>query len=125
MICRYQEAFARYDLDALVGMLADDVVFDMPPIPTWFRGPDAVRRFLLGPGAECRGSRVVPVGVSGALGFAQYRHDGRTPWGIVVVETVEDRVGAIHTFLDVETLFPLFGLPLRLSGEKTDEVELV
>jgi len=118
VVARYQEAFARYDLDALVGMLAEDVVFDMPPIPTWFRGREAVRRFLEGPGAECRGSKVVPVAVAGGPGLAQYRHGGATPWGLIVLETRGGEVSAIHTFLEVDALFPLFGLPRQIS-EKT------
>lgn len=122
VVHRYQEAFARYDVDALVGMLAEDVVFDMPPIPTWFRGREDVRRFLLGPGAECRGSKLVSIRANGGLGFAQYRHGGETPWGLVVLETRDGEVCAIHTFLEVQTLFPLFGLPMQLTEKNSDEV---
>jgi len=34
------------DLEALVALLKKDVVFAMPPHASWFRGADAVRRFV-------------------------------------------------------------------------------
>lgn len=110
---RYLAAFQRYDVDAIVRMLSEDVTFDMPPISLWVRGPDHVRTFLRGPGAECEGSVLVPVQASGAAAFAQYRHGGRTPWGLVVLDIRNGQISGITTFLDVERLFPLFGLPLE------------
>ena len=37
------------------------------------------------------------------------------PWGLGVLEIEGDRVSALNTFLDTETLFPLFGLPPTLE----------
>ncbi|MCA9568042.1 MAG: RNA polymerase subunit sigma-70, partial [Myxococcales bacterium] len=111
VVDRYRDAFARYDLDALVALLVDDVTFDMPPIPLWLRGREHVAAFLAGPGAECRGSAVLPVRGNGVSGFAQYRHGGRTPWALVLLETRGDRIAAVHSFLDTASLFPLFGVP--------------
>lgn len=116
VLARYREAFERYDIDALAAMLAEDITFDMPPIPLWLRGRGLVARFLAGPGAECRGSVLVPVAVNDGLGFAQYRHGGRTPWALVVLEAEGDVLTAIHSFLDVGALFPLFGLPPVAPG---------
>lgn len=113
---RYAAAFERYDVDALVALMTDDVTFCMPPIPLWLRGRAHVTTFLRGPGAECEGSVLVPVAASGAVAFAQYRHGGRTPWGLVVLERRGDRVSGINTFLDVARLFPLFGLPQVFSS---------
>ncbi len=114
---RYRDAFSRYDVDALVQLLTDDVVFDMPPFPLWLRGPDHVRQFLLGHGAGCRGSLTRPVQASGMSGFAQYRNGGETPWALVLLETRGGRVAGVHSFLDTAGLFPLFELPLRISAQ--------
>ncbi|RSM34576.1 RNA polymerase subunit sigma-70 [Amycolatopsis balhimycina DSM 5908] len=43
---RYVRAFERADVAGLVELLTDDVVMEMPPVPLWFRGPDAYGRFL-------------------------------------------------------------------------------
>ncbi|WP_290061633.1 sigma-70 family RNA polymerase sigma factor [Amycolatopsis solani] len=43
---RYVRAFERADVAGLVGLLADDVVMEMPPVPLWFRGRDDYGRFL-------------------------------------------------------------------------------
>src|SRR5918999_1710476 len=43
---RYVDAFERADVDALVEMLAADGAFSMPPLPTWYRGREAVAAFL-------------------------------------------------------------------------------
>ncbi len=123
LVARYREAFLRYDLDAVVELLTEDATFDMPPIPVWLRGRSDIAAFLRGPGSKCRGSAVLPVRACGALGFAQYRDGGRTPWALVVLETRGERVSAVHSFLDVATLLPLFGLPPTIGPEKnTDEV---
>ena len=109
---RYVEAFVRFDLDALVQLLTDDVRFDMPPIALWVQGPAHVRAFLgEGPGRDCEGSVAVPLSVNGGPGFAQYRHGGKTPWGIVALTLRGDRIAGITTFLDTERLFPMFEVP--------------
>ncbi|HEU4521250.1 MAG TPA: sigma-70 family RNA polymerase sigma factor [Thermoanaerobaculia bacterium] len=119
LVERYADAFRRYDIDELVSLLREDATMSMPPYTLWLRGREAVRQWLLGPGAPCRGSRVIPVQASGAPAFAQYRRSEAAgsyhAWGLIVLELESDRISAWNSFLDVETLFPLFGLPLRLS----------
>ncbi len=46
IVQRYVEAWARNDVDAIVGMLTDTATLAMPPIPSWYRGRDAVGRVL-------------------------------------------------------------------------------
>jgi RNA polymerase sigma-70 factor (ECF subfamily) len=114
---RYVQAFERYDVDALSALLREDVAFNMPPIALWLQGPDAVRAFLRGPGAGCRGSRLVPTAACGSPAFAQYKphaDGGYSAWGLVVLELAGDRIAGWTTFLDTETLFPRFDLPLSL-----------
>ena len=57
LLDRYVAAFERYDVDELASLLRDDATFSMPPYALWLRGPEAVRNWLNGVGAGCRGSR--------------------------------------------------------------------
>jgi RNA polymerase sigma-70 factor (ECF subfamily) len=43
---RYVAAFEAADVPALVRLLTDDVVMEMPPVPLWFRGRDHYARFM-------------------------------------------------------------------------------
>jgi len=115
---RYMDAFERYDMDALVAILHADATLSMPPYPLWMRGTDDIVRWMVGPGWECEGSRLVPVAVNGTFGFGQYRRaegGGYEAWALQVIETDGDRVVAINAFLDTASWFPLFGLPGRLD----------
>lgn len=123
---QYLEAFAEYDIDRIVALLRYDVVFDMPPLALWLRGPDNVARFMVGQGAPCRGSKVVGVAANGCPAFASYKPDPESgdwlPWSLTVLEPVADdgraAVAGIHNFLQPflsPQLFRSFGLPDRLT----------
>jgi RNA polymerase sigma-70 factor (ECF subfamily) len=62
----------------------------------------------------------VPTGAAnGSPAFGQYKPDpagGYTPWALQVVELGADGVEELTFFLDTQTLFPLFGLPLHLDA---------
>ena len=47
LVRQYADAVENGDIAALVGMLTEDVTWSMPPVPTWFRGLETVRDFLL------------------------------------------------------------------------------
>src|SRR5580704_9905161 len=47
VLSRYVEAFERYDVDALVALLHDDVTLAMPPFDLWMQGHSDVRGFLM------------------------------------------------------------------------------
>lgn len=119
LLQRYVRAFESFDVDALVALLTQDVEFSMPPIPLWLRGPAHVAEFLRGRGNGCEGSVLVPTRASGLPAFGQYRRGGAEPWGLVVLETRGDRIAGINTFLDVDALFPLFGLPLGTGDDQS------
>lgn len=119
MLQRYVEAFHRYDVDALAALMREDGTLSMPPYTLWLQGRAAVRAWLTGRGAGCRGSRLLPTSASGAPAFAQYRPDaagGHAAWALVVLELSGDSIAEWTAFLDVERLFPLFGFPLRLPA---------
>jgi RNA polymerase sigma-70 factor (ECF subfamily) len=118
LVDRYVAAFERYDMDALMSLLHEDATISMPPYTLWLHGHDTLRAWLLGRGAGCRGSRLVPVAASGSAAFGQYRlsPDGRhRAWALIVLEGDGDRITGMTNFLETEHLFPLFGLPPELS----------
>src|SRR5262249_52538283 len=49
VLAAYLRSWETRDVDTLVALLRNDVVFAMPPHATWFRGADAVRTFLVTP----------------------------------------------------------------------------
>jgi RNA polymerase sigma-70 factor, ECF subfamily len=118
LLGRYVDAFHRYDVDELASLLREDALFSMPPYTLWLQGPTAVSAWLSGRGAGCRGSKLVPVNANGQPAFAQYKpgSDGTSheAWALAVLELQGDRIASWTSFLDTETLFPLFGLPLTL-----------
>ena len=60
------------------------------------------------------------VAANGSPAFGQYKPsesgDGYEPWALQVLELSGGRIVELSFFLDTETLFPLFGLPLRLDA---------
>ncbi|GGN58915.1 sigma-70 family RNA polymerase sigma factor [Streptomyces kronopolitis] len=117
LLRRYVDAFERFDLDALTALLHEDSTLSMPPYALWLRGRADFLAWLRGPGGGCAGSHLVPVAANGRPAFGQYRADG-LPWAIQVLDVADGRITGLHSFLDTERLFPLFGLPLRYGGPK-------
>ena len=118
LLARYVDAFERYDIARLVTLLRDDVVLSMPPWNMWIQGPDDVAAWLLGQGSGCRGSRVVPIEVSGTAGFGSYRMTRPglwEPFAIQVIEVAGGRITGHHNFLYPER-FADFDLPARLEA---------
>jgi RNA polymerase sigma-70 factor, ECF subfamily len=120
LLARYVEAFERYDMDALTSLIREDATQSMPPYDLWLRGRDDIFAWWLGPGIACRGSRVIPtVAANGSPAFGQYKPSetgqGYDPWALQVLELSNGRIVELTFFLSTDTLFPLFGLPPRLS----------
>jgi RNA polymerase sigma-70 factor (ECF subfamily) len=115
LLARYVDAFERYDLDALVSLLSEDARQSMPPYELWLIGGAEIRAWMVGPGAECEGSRLVPTVANGAPAFGQYRPSGPDgafePWALHVLEISDGQIIGLNFFLDTEKLFPQFGLP--------------
>jgi RNA polymerase sigma-70 factor (ECF subfamily) len=119
LLARYVEAFERYDMDSLTSLLHEDASWSMPPYALWLQTHDDIRRWCLGPGIGCRGSRLVATRANGRQAFGQYKPapgGGHEPWSLQVVETSGDRISGITFFLDTARYFPMFGLPPRLEG---------
>jgi RNA polymerase sigma-70 factor, ECF subfamily len=120
LLARYVAAFEAYDMEALATLIREDATQSMPPYELWLSGREDMFRFWLGPGASCRGSRLVPTtAANGSPAYGQYRPSpsgGYEPWALQVVELSAGSIVEITFFLDTETVFPLFGLPARLDS---------
>ncbi|MEU8137418.1 RNA polymerase subunit sigma-70 [Streptodolium elevatio] len=125
LLDRYAAAFESSDIDALMALLTDDAVWEMPPVPSWFRGRAAIGRLVE---RHCpaffRGSRVLPTRANGQRALAVYMagEDGTYhAQGIhlldCVATTAPDAGAVAHvvSFHDAG-LFPTFGLPLVHRG---------
>jgi RNA polymerase sigma-70 factor (TIGR02960 family) len=119
---RYVTAFEQADVQGLVDLLRADVELEMPPVPTWFTGRDAVAGFLganvlRGPGQWV----MIPTRANGQPAFAEYQRTGDGSYaanGIQVLTLIGSRVSRIVAFID-PALVPLFGLPPTLSHAPT------
>ncbi len=117
LVARLTDALERADLEALIGLLVDDVRFSMPPAMLEYRGADSARRVLTAvtflPG---RSFRVVPTRANGHPAMAMYLADphagGYQAYSLLVVTTDGDRVTAITGF-EASTI-ARFGLPATL-----------
>ncbi len=115
LVARYVEAFERYDVSALTALLHEEATLSMPPYELWLQGHESIAAWLTSFGIGCKGSRLVPVEACGGTpAFAQYRDGGATPWALLMLEIGDDRITGMTSYLDVETLFPRFGLPMQL-----------
>jgi RNA polymerase sigma-70 factor, ECF subfamily len=115
LAARYAAAFEAYDMDSLTALLHEDATLSMPPYALWMRGHADIRAWMVGPGFECEGSRLVATVANGSPAFGQYRRSGPggsyEPWALQVIEIADGQIVAINAFLDTPALFPLFGLP--------------
>jgi len=121
LLDRFADAFERYDMDALTALIREDATQSMPPYELWLRGREDILGWWVGPGAACRGSRVIPTtSANGSPAFGQYKPsetgEGFDPWALQVLEIEDGKIVEFTFFLDTERVFPLFGLPPRLSA---------
>lgn len=118
LLARYVDAFERYDMDALTELLREDATFSMPPFDLWLQTHEDIRKWCLGPGIGCEGSRLIPVVANGSPAYGQYKPGPNgylEPWSLQIVEISAGEIVGLNFFLDTERLFPLFGLPDRLD----------
>jgi RNA polymerase sigma-70 factor, ECF subfamily len=114
----YVSAWRRADIDALRALLAEDVVFSMPPWAAWWRGRDTLLSLAGTVVGECPESRSVQIAANGQAAIAYYSRDseGRFKAGAIDVITFEgERIKEITAFVAPE-LFSLFDLPAEVPG---------
>jgi RNA polymerase sigma-70 factor (ECF subfamily) len=115
LLARYVDAFERYDIDAFVQLLHEDATQHMPPFEMWLRGRSDIGAWMLGPGRDCRASRVMATEANGSPAVVQWRptpEGGFAPWAVHVLEIEGGRVAHISSFLNLDNdLFRTLGLP--------------
>jgi RNA polymerase sigma-70 factor, ECF subfamily len=120
LIAKYVDAFERYDMDALTAVLQEDASWNMPPYDLWLQTHEDIRKWCLGPGIGCRGSRLVPIQANGSPAFGQFKPSAEPgvlePWSIQVLEITDGQISGVTFFLDTARFFPAFGLPPRLAA---------
>jgi len=112
---RFVDAWDRSDVDAVAALLAEDAIMEMPPIPTWYRGRNAVADFLRGWPLSVTGRfRMLPTWANGQPALAHYEWDGEAalfrPHGMTVLTLRGDRIAELTSFLAPE-IPGRFGLP--------------
>ncbi len=115
----YVRCWESKDVDAMVSLLREDIVFAMPPFATWFRGLHAVEAFLRGPVLGERwapGFRTLSTRANGAPALAFYRGTGTSyrVSSLQVLGVVEGRVAEIVAFIGADYLHG-FQLPAELA----------
>jgi RNA polymerase sigma-70 factor (TIGR02960 family) len=117
IVAMFARAWESADLDALVGLLTDDVFIAMPPEPFGYEGSDAVasylaRQFGAGPTFD-----LVPTRANGQPAFAAYLRDPvgtRHPTGLYVLTLAGGQICAMTRFDN--SVLPWFGLPRSLPS---------
>jgi RNA polymerase sigma-70 factor (ECF subfamily) len=119
VLAAYVRSWEAHDVDALVSLLRDDIVFAMPPHATWFRGVATVDQFLRGPRFSefwSAGLRVLPTRANACPALAFYaRRDGAfQPSSIQTLAFVDGKIAEIVTFIGREQ-HTRFDLPAQIS----------
>lgn len=110
------DAWESRDVAGLVGLLAEDARFTMPPLPGWFDGRAAVAKFV-SERMFVTPWRLAPLWANGQPGFACYmQHPGSDTFRLGAVNLLALRAGriaGIHAFLD-PAVHRRFGLPAEI-----------
>jgi RNA polymerase sigma-70 factor, ECF subfamily len=119
LLGRYAAAFEDADVAALMHLLRDDAVLEMPPQPTWFAGREQVAAFLRSVVLREPGYfRMIFTGANGQPALAAYIRGADGAYrahAIQVLTLAGSRVARIASFNDPR-LVTIFGLPQVLPA---------
>jgi RNA polymerase sigma-70 factor (ECF subfamily) len=108
LLDRYAKAFAEADIAALMTVLTEDAVAEMPPNLGWFAGRAALGRFLARYILRRPGDvNLVATSANGQPAFAAYLHGAA--YSIQVLTLTKSGVSRVVSFQD-RALFPTFRL---------------
>jgi RNA polymerase sigma-70 factor, ECF subfamily len=113
LLDRFAAAFENADATALSELLLQDVILEMPPMLTWFRGRQVVTRFLASQVFAAFGPpRMVPVMANGQPAFAVYQRGRDTDRAreVLVPTVTSTGIARMVVFLN-PALVTAFGLP--------------
>ncbi|WP_405969590.1 sigma-70 family RNA polymerase sigma factor [Streptomyces sp. NBC_00988] len=119
VVDRYLRAFEAADVPALVRLLADAVVLEMPPVPLWFRGTEHYGAFMHRV-FELRGTdwalrRLVANGQPALAAYAQDPAGDHRLHSLQVFAVTGDRITRNVVFTDPQVL-DTFDLPRRIPS---------
>jgi RNA polymerase sigma-70 factor, ECF subfamily len=106
----YLDAWDRMDIPAIVSMLHQDVVAEMPPWPMWYQGRATVEQLLLEDSGDCYDAwRFTPLRANGQLAYIAYGlKDGRFEPASINVLGVRDGLISSGTAFVLPDLVPRF-----------------
>jgi RNA polymerase sigma-70 factor, ECF subfamily len=114
----YVRAFEAGDVDALVELLTEDAILEMPPVPLWYVGRDDygvfIRRVFAMRGV---GWRMVPTAANGQPAVAAYAPDpdgGHRLHTLQVFTVIGGKIAHTVVFQD-PSVFAAFELPVVLG----------
>jgi len=119
VIQRYVEAFEAADVPALVRLLADEAVMEMPPVPLWYRGSRDYGAFMRrvfdmrGPGWIAR--QLTANGQPALAAYAPEPGGGHRMHTLQVFTIAGGRVCRNVVFADPR-VFEAFDLPAKISS---------
>jgi RNA polymerase sigma-70 factor (ECF subfamily) len=122
VIGRYVRAFEAADVPALVRLLTDEAILEMPPVPLWYRGSRDYGRFMRRV-FEMRGTgwRMRHLTANGQPALAAYApapDGGLSLHTLQVVTVTGGRIAHNVVFADPR-VFEAFDLPQRISFEES------
>ena len=117
VVQRYVRAFEAADVPALVRLLADEAILEMPPVPLWYRGSRDYGLFMQrvfdmrGPGWTTR--TLTANGQQAVAAYAPEPGGGHRAHSFQVFTVTGGRVARNVVFADPR-VFEAFGLPERI-----------
>ena len=116
---RFVDAFENGDVNAILGLLAEDATFAMPPYPESYRGRQAIADSWLMPGGPPPRLRYLPTRANGQVALGTYRLDASSaryvPVALDVLTLRGARIADVTAFRTPE-VFERFGLPSELAA---------
>jgi RNA polymerase sigma-70 factor (ECF subfamily) len=119
LLGQYARAFENADVAGLIRLLRDDAVFEMPPQPNWYVGPEPTGRFLAAWVLRWPGRfRMIPAAANGQPAFAAYMRENDGVYhahAVQVLTVTPSGLSRVVSFND-SGLFATFGLPQSLPA---------
>ena len=113
LVARYTAALQQHDVEGMLALLTEDATWSMPPMPTWFRGHDAIAAFLADAPFRVQW-RHRPARANGQLAVGCFAWDAAAgaflAYALDVLDLRGDRIASVVSFIDGER-FAAFGLP--------------
>jgi RNA polymerase sigma-70 factor, ECF subfamily len=124
LLDEYVDAFWRKDIDAIVGLLKHEAIWEMPPFTGWYTGAENIGKLI---SIQCPGGVhdmvMLPTTANGQPAYGLYMRETSgdpgsdfKPFHLQVLDLDGDRVRHVAAFFE-KGLFEKFGLPARLPAD--------